>query len=97
MQSRRPQWRLAEMVASNTGCRRSLAGPGERGRFRDDMLEVAFTQDVAHLYALGPRSIGELLTEGARLTVCTEIEILLRGYRRLDLATVAQLGGRSWQ
>jgi hypothetical protein len=65
--------------------------------FTDD-LEREFRHDVAHLHALGPRAIAELLAElGAARMVRTEIEVLLRKYRRLDPAVVAALGGRWWQ
>jgi hypothetical protein len=61
-------------------------------------LEVEFRANVTHLHALGPRAIGELLAElGACLIIRTEIEILLRRYRRLDPAVVALVGGRHWQ
>ena len=65
--------------------------------FADD-LEREFRRDVAHLYALGPRAIAELLTElGAARMLRIEIEVLLRKYRRLDPAALAALGGRWWQ
>jgi hypothetical protein len=66
----------------------------------DDLadLDAAFRRDVEHLHRLGPRAVGELLIElGARRMVRTEIELLLRRYRRLDPAIVAAVGGRWWQ
>jgi hypothetical protein len=59
-----------------------------------DELDLEFTAGVAHLHALGPRAVGEFLSEfPARRIVRTEIDLLLRRYRRLDPVVVAALGG----
>ena len=62
-------------------------------------LESEFRSNVTHLWLCGPRAVGELLAElGASRLVRTEIETLLRRYRRrLAPETVAALAGRWWQ
>jgi hypothetical protein len=61
-------------------------------------LDAEFRADVAHLYALGPPAIEELLAEiGAAFTIRSEIEARLREYRRFDPEVVAAVLGGRWQ
>lgn len=61
-------------------------------------LDAEFRRNVAHLHELGPRAVGAFLNEiGTARLLRTEIEALLRRYRRLNPEVVAALGGRWWQ
>jgi hypothetical protein len=63
-----------------------------------DALEREFRANVEHLVALGPRAVGEILSDiAARFLIRTEIEVALRKYRRLDPEIVAAVGGKFWQ
>jgi hypothetical protein len=80
---------------ASTGAGQRLHAFRGEGGSGADYLEVEFRRNVTHLHALGPGAVGELLAElGARFLICTEIETLLRRYRRLDLITVVLIGAR---
>jgi hypothetical protein len=58
-------------------------------------LDAEFWDNVEHVVSLGA---GEIYIQlGARFLIRTEIESLLRRYRRLDPAIVAALRRRWWK
>jgi hypothetical protein len=58
-----------------------------------NLRDARFGRDVAHLHHLGVRALAEFLRElGANRLCFTEIEGLLRKYRRLDRALLDRLG-----
>ena len=69
-----------------------VSGPSEPWRAAD---LVRVTRQVAHLHALGPRLLLELLIElGADPFVRDDLDLLLPHYCRLDLNTVEALDAR---